>query len=76
MADNHPDYAAVIRAQGGEFLGVQLGPHGALILFVDPEARTTLAVPESDFSPQLVSQRLQDNRRAYDLAVRVQNSLC
>ena len=76
MTDQKRDYAAVIRAQGAEFCGVQLGPRGALVLFADPESRTTLAVFQSEFSPQTVSQRLQESRSAFALDAEVQKSLC
>ena len=36
MSDEERNYAEVIRSQGAEFLGIQLGPHGALVLFSDP----------------------------------------
>jgi hypothetical protein len=59
MCDEQRDYAEVIRSQGAEFLGILLGPHGALVLFSDPTSWTTLAVYELEFSAQTVSQRLQ-----------------
>jgi hypothetical protein len=51
MSDKERAYAEVIRAQGAEFLGMQPGLHGALVLFTDPESWTTLAVYEVEFSP-------------------------
>jgi hypothetical protein len=77
MADSSRDYAAVVQAEGADFLGVEFGPHGAVILFADPQSRrSTLALPESEFSPQAVSRCLQESRRAYDLDAHVQKSLC
>jgi len=35
-----------------------------------------LAVPESKFSPQAISKRLQENRSAFHLDANVQKSLC
>ena len=66
MSDKERGYAEVIRAQGAEFLGMQPGLHGALVLFTDPESWTTLAVYEVEFSPQAISQRLQRSRQAFD----------
>jgi hypothetical protein len=63
MSDKERDYAEVIRSQGAEFLGIQLGPYGALVLFSDSASWTTLAVFELEFSPQTVSQRLQKSRQ-------------
>jgi hypothetical protein len=67
MLEKERGYAKVIRAQGAEFIGMQLGVHGALVLFTEPESRTTLAVYELEFSPQAISQRLQRSRQAFDL---------
>ena len=75
MSDQKRDYAEVIRIAGGEFLGIQSGPRGALILFTDPESRTTLAVHELKFCPQAVSQRLQDSRQTFEVPQQVQTSL-
>ena len=55
MSDKEREYAEVIRSQGAEFLGIQLGPYGALVLFSDPTSWTTLAVYELEFSAQTVS---------------------
>jgi hypothetical protein len=66
MSDKERGYAEVIRAQGAEFLGMQPGLHGPLVLFTDPESWTTLAVHEVEFSPQAISQRLQRSRQAFD----------
>jgi hypothetical protein len=76
VTDQKRDYAAVIRAQGAEFCGVQRGPRGTVVLFADPESRATLAVPEPEFSSQTVSRRLQESRRAFALDAEVQKSLC
>jgi hypothetical protein len=76
MSDEERNYAEVIRSQGAEFLGIQLGPHGALVLFSDPTSGTTLAVYELEFSPQTVSQRLQKSRQAFALMSHLQKSLC
>ena len=76
MSDKEREYAEVIRSQGAEFLGIQLGPHGALVLFSDPTSWTTLAVYELEFSPQTVSQRLQKSRQAFDLMSHLQKSVC
>jgi hypothetical protein len=76
LSRNTPNYAAVIAKQGAEFRGVQFGPRGTLILFADPRSRSTLAVAESEFSPEAVSQRLQESRRAFDLERGIQKSLC
>ena len=58
------------------FRGIQQGPSESLVLFADPELRTTLTVPESEFSSQTVSQRLRESRSAFNLDARVQKSLC
>ncbi len=76
MDANSAHYEAVLAEQGAEFRGIQQGPCGTLILFADPEFRTTLAVPESEFSPQTISKRLQESRSALNLDARVQKSLC
>ena len=73
MSDKERVYADVIRSQGAEFVGIQFGPKGALVLFNDPTSRTTLAVYELDFSPQAVSQRLQKSRQAFDLVPHVRS---
>ena len=74
--DHSSSYAAIISAQGAEFRGIQLGPRGTLILFADPALKSTLALPESEFSPEAVSRRLQENRRSFDLEGHIQKSLC
>jgi hypothetical protein len=56
-------YAAVVGAQGAEFLGIQRTPQGDFI--TDPQYRSTLAVAEREFSPEAVSLRLSDNRRSF-----------
>ena len=75
MSDKEREYAEVIRSQGAEFLGIQLSPYGALVLFSDPTSWTTLAVYELEFSPQTVSQSLQKSRQAFGLVSHVQKSL-
>ena len=65
MSDKERGYAEVIRTQGAEFLGIQPGLRGPLVLFTDPVSRTTLAVHELEFSPQAISQRLQTSRQAF-----------
>ena len=74
MADKKREYAEVIRVEGGEFLGIQRGPRGALVLFIDPESQTTLAVRELEFCAQAVSQRLQESRRAFEVPQQIQKS--
>jgi hypothetical protein len=69
-------YEAVLAKHGAEFRGIQPGPSESLILFADPEFRTTLALAESEFSPETVSKRLEEIRRAYELDSTVQKSLC
>jgi hypothetical protein len=59
MDENSAPYEEILAEHGAEFRGIQQGPRETLILFADPELRMTLAVPESDFSSQSVSQRLQ-----------------
>jgi hypothetical protein len=76
MDENSAPYEAILAEHGAEFRGIQQGPRETLILFADPELRTTLAVPESDFSSQSVSQRLQESRSAFHLDAHVQKSLC
>jgi hypothetical protein len=58
-------YAAVIVTEGAEFIGIQRLPQGNLILFTDPQYRSTLAVAEREFSPEAVSLRLRDNKRKF-----------
>ena len=74
--NNSAHYEAILAEYGAEFRGIQQGPRESLILFADPELRTTLAVPESEFSSQTVSQRLQESRSAFNLDAHVQKSLC
>ena len=76
MDGNNAHYETILAEQGAEFRGIQQGPRESLVLFADPQLRTTLAVPESEFSPQTVSKRLQESRSAYDLDAHVQKSLC
>jgi hypothetical protein len=76
MDENNVPYEEILAEHGAEFCGIQQGPREILTLFAAPELRTTLAVPESEFSSQSVSQRLQESRRAYDLDAQVQKSLC
>jgi hypothetical protein len=77
MDENSAHYEAILAEHGAEFRGIQQGPREALVLFADPEFRTTLlTVPESEFSSQAVSRRLQESRRAYELDSHVQKSLC
>jgi hypothetical protein len=72
MSDKNRHYAEVIRVEGGEFLGIQRGPRGALVLFTDPESQTTLAVRELEFCRHAVSQRLQESRLAFETHQQVQ----
>jgi hypothetical protein len=58
-------YAAVVIAQGAEFLGIQRTLQGDWILFTAPQYRSTLAFAKSEFSPEAVSLRLSDNRRGF-----------
>jgi hypothetical protein len=69
-------YEAILAEHGAEFRGLQSGPGGTLILFADLKFRTTLAITESEFSSQTISQRLEETRRAYALDSTVQKSLC
>jgi hypothetical protein len=75
MADEK-EYASIVTAEGAEFRGVQSGPQETLILFADPQLGHILAVTESEFCPEAVSNRLAESRRALDLEMRVQKSLC
>src|SRR5882762_7184551 len=61
--ENASDYATVIAAAGAEFQGVQHGPRSTLILFVDPESGSTLAVAESEFALETVLRRLNELKR-------------
>ena len=74
--NNSAHYEAILAEHGAEFRGIQQGPRESLALFADPELRTTLAVPESEFSSQTVSQRLHESRSAFNLDANVQKSLC
>jgi len=76
MDANNADYQAILDEHGAEFRGIQCGPSEKLILFADPVFRTTLAVRESEFSAQTVSQRLKESRSAFQFDARVQKSLC
>jgi len=76
MDKNSAHYEAILAEHGAEFRGIQQGPQENLVLFADPEFRTTLAVPESEFSSQAVSRRLQESRSAFNLDANVQKSLC
>ena len=58
-------YQQVIAELGAEFRGMQQGPRQRLILFADPELRSTLAVAEQEFSPEAVSRRLEESQRAF-----------
>ena len=74
--NNSAHYEAILAEHGAEFRGIQQGPQENLVLFADPELRTTLTMPESEFSSQTVSQRLQESRSAFHLDANVQKSLC
>jgi hypothetical protein len=76
MDSNEQTYRSILAAQGAEFRGVQPGPRETLILFADPRSGSTLAVAESEFTPEAVSNRLEECRRAFDLELLVQKSLC
>ena len=76
MDENSAHYEAILAEHGAEFRGIQQGPRESLVLFADPKLRTTLTVPESEFSSQTVSQRLEDSLRAHQLDSTVQKSLC
>jgi hypothetical protein len=58
-------YAAVVVAQGAEFLGMLRTLRGNLILFIDPQYGSTLAVVEREFSPEAVALRLSANKRNF-----------
>ena len=53
------EYASIVDQAGAEFQGIQYGPRGALILFAHPDSRSTLALPQSEFSLAAVLQRLE-----------------
>jgi hypothetical protein len=76
MDANSAHYEAILAEQGAEFRGVQPGPRETLILFADPAFRTTLAIRESEFSSDTVSQRLKESRKAFEFDSTVQKSLC
>ena len=59
------DYEAIIESAGGKFLGLQSGPEGFLVLFTDPESRSTLAVPEDVFSADRIARRIRESRRQF-----------
>jgi hypothetical protein len=54
MDERDQHYAIIVAAQGAVFQGIQRGNHGALVLFADPSSRSTLAVSESEFSPESI----------------------
>ena len=60
------DYSALVASCGALFQGIQHGPRQSLILFADPESRTTLAVPESEFSCEAISRKLSESRERMD----------
>lgn len=76
VAEDTTHYEALLAEHGAGFPGVQSGPGETLILFVDPNFRTILAVTESEFSSQTISRRLEETRRAYEFDSTVQKSLC
>ena len=65
-------YAAVVVWAGAEFIGIQHSPQGDLILFTDAQYRSTLAVPECEFSPEAVWLKLRENRRRFTRVAAVQ----
>ena len=65
-SETSAQYEAILAENGAEFRGLQQSPRETLISFVDPGFRTTLAVPESEFSFQSVSQRLQESLACQD----------
>jgi hypothetical protein len=75
MASEH-EYESIIAAQGAEFRGVESGPQQTLILFADPRLGKTLTLAESEFCPEAVTNLLEESRRALELEMRVQKSLC
>ena len=52
-----------IAAQGAEFTGLQDGPRGTLVLFMDATTRTTLALPWLEVSAEAIARRLEESRR-------------
>jgi hypothetical protein len=66
MDETSAHYEALLAEHGAEFRGIQQGPRETLILFADPEFRTTLTVPESEFSFQTVSERLHESLAGQD----------
>lgn len=59
------DYRKIVESVGGEFLGVQKGPETTLILFADPQSRSTLAVREESFSAESLLCRIEESRLQY-----------
>jgi hypothetical protein len=53
------DYKAIVESVGGKFVGLQGGPK---VLFADLESRSTLAVPEQQFSAEHIARGLQESR--------------
>jgi hypothetical protein len=56
------DYKAIIESVGGEFVGIQRGPTISLVLFADPEFRSTLAIPEESFSAECIARKIEQSR--------------
>lgn len=57
--------ASLIAAQGAEFIGLQQTPRGVLVMFTDLLTRTTLALPETEITAELLSRRLRESRDRY-----------
>lgn len=58
-------YKAIVESVGAEFVGIQYGPEGSLVLFADPQFRSTLAVPEESFSVERIARRIQESRAQF-----------
>ncbi|HTW22649.1 MAG TPA: hypothetical protein VMD78_03565 [Candidatus Baltobacteraceae bacterium] len=63
------DYKAIFESLGAEFVGIQCGPKGSLVLFADPQVRSTLAVPEEFFSVERITRRIQESRAQFAVGV-------
>jgi len=59
------NYKVIVESVGAEFVGIQYGPNGSLVLFADPQFRSTLAVPEESFSVERIARRIQESRAQF-----------
>lgn len=61
------EYESLLAAHSAAFQGIIRGPKENLVMFLDLQSGSTLALPESEFCSLQIAKRLAESRRAFGL---------